>query len=179
GETQGEFRGRVRDAVHERRDLEMEKLRGRYGSKLASLQEQIRKAEQRVEREQSQYKQQKFQTAVSVGATILGALFGRKLGSVGKATTAARGAGRAAREKGDIDRAEETVEALREKLAALEAELQDELDGVKKRLDSTAMELEELSVAPRKTDLAVDRLALAWTPWRVDATGIAEPMFDA
>ena len=37
----------------------------------------------RVEVDQSQYKQKKMQTAISFGATVVGALFGRKLGSVG------------------------------------------------------------------------------------------------
>ena len=30
----------------------------------------------------------------------------------------------------------------------------------------------------RKADLAVERVALLWTPWRVDAQGIATPAFE-
>jgi hypothetical protein len=39
--------------------------------------------------EQSQYKQKKMQTAISFGTTVVGALFGRKLGSVGNVGRAA------------------------------------------------------------------------------------------
>jgi hypothetical protein len=83
GESEGEFRASLRHVLRERRDLELEKLRKRYTPKLARLQDRIRRAEQRVEREQDQQRQQKLQTAVSLGATVLGALFGRRVASVG------------------------------------------------------------------------------------------------
>ena len=46
---------------------------------------------------------------ISVGAGVLGAIFGRR--SMGSVTTAARGAGRVAREREDVRRAEENVRA--------------------------------------------------------------------
>ena len=58
---------------------------------------------------------------ISIGSTILGALLGRKLtsaSSVGRATTAARGASRAGRERGDIQRATDEMNAQQEKLQA-------------------------------------------------------------
>src|SRR3990172_7205638 len=71
-----------------------------------------------AERQRSQRTSEAVGTAISVCATVLGALFGRKLGvgTVGRATPAARGASRAAREHGDVARASEA-------LAAAEAEL--------------------------------------------------------
>jgi len=178
GQSQGEFRAQLRQLLHEKRDLELEKLRKRYAPKLARLTERIRKAEERVERERSQYQQQKTQTAISVGATVLGALFGRKLGSlgnVGRATTAARGAGRAARERADVARARDDADALRQQLEQLEAEFEGQLAAVRQRLGDEEVVCEELLIRPRKTDLAVERVALVWTPWRVGAEGIAEP----
>jgi len=180
GESEGEFRGRLRELARERRDLELEKLRERYAPKLARVKDQLRRAGERVEREHSQYRQQKMQTAISLGSTILGALFGRKLGSastVGRATTAARGAGRAAREREDILRATEGVEAVEKKLAALEAEFREKLDGVRDGCRAGELECEEVRIAPRKSDLAVDTVALIWTPWTVDDDGIAEPAY--
>ena len=79
GEAEGDFKISLRAAVREERDLAVEKLRQRYAPKLARLQERIRAADQRVEVEQSQYTQKRAQTAISIGATVVGALFGRKL----------------------------------------------------------------------------------------------------
>ena len=50
GESEGAFRGRLRELARESRDLEVEKLRQRYAPKLARLAEQIQRAEQRIGR---------------------------------------------------------------------------------------------------------------------------------
>jgi hypothetical protein len=180
GEVEGDFRVRLRQLLHERRDLEIEKLRKRFAPKLTRIQERIRRAETRVAKEQDQYQQQKMQTAVSIGATVLGAIFGRKLtsvGNVGRATTAARGAGRAARERGDIARAQENVEALRSQLVELEREFEDSLEDARTDVDDTVLEFEKLAIRPKKADISVERVALVWTPWRVSKDGVAEPDF--
>ena len=57
-------------------------------------------------RESEQVSQQRLQTAISMGATLVGALFGRKSmsASIGRATTTARGVGRTMREREDVER---------------------------------------------------------------------------
>ncbi|MGI8877143.1 MAG: ATP-binding protein, partial [Candidatus Limnocylindria bacterium] len=71
----------------------------------------------------------KVQTAVSIGATVLGALFGRKLGTgtVGRGTTAARGAARAMDQQQDVQRAKEDLAAAEQDLTRLEEELRAEI----------------------------------------------------
>jgi hypothetical protein len=167
GESAMDFRVRLRESAREARDGEIEKLRERFGAKLDRIDERIRKAEQRVEREESQYSQQKMQTAISVGATVLDALLGRKKlsrRSMGRATTAMRGAGRASREREDIRRAEETVDALRAQQADMEEEFARETSALRDRYDVEGLELETVAVSPRKSDITIHRLALAWIP---------------
>ena len=176
GESEGDFRVRLREAMREQRDLQVEKLRGRYAPKLARLQERIRAAEQRVEVEQAQYSEKKTQTAISIGATVVGALFGRKLGSlgnVGRATTAMRGAGRASRERGDIARAKEKVSRLRKQLSDLEQKFERDIDALHAKV-SREPDVTQVKVACRKTDLDIQPLSLVWTPWRVGPDGIAQ-----
>ena len=113
----------------EQHDAAMEKLRKLFAPKLARAQEKARNAAQVVEREQGQARGAQVQTAVSIGATVLGALFGRKLGSgtVGRGTTAARGAARAMEQQQDVARAKEDLAAAEQEVARLESELQTEL----------------------------------------------------
>lgn len=180
GESEGDFRGRLAHLMHEKRDLEVEKLRKRYAPKLERMQERLRKAQVRVEREKAQYGQQKVQTAVSVGATLIGAIFGRKTmsaGTIGRATTSMRGVGRAAREKQDIARAQREVLVVQDKLAALEEEFQAEIADLKDELLPEDLELVDIPIKPNKTDIFVNQLALIWTPWRVSQDGFAEPAF--
>jgi len=181
GEPEGDFRARLQQAAREKRDMQVAKLRKKYAPKLARIQNRIRKTEQRMEKEASQYGQQKMQTAISVGATLLGALFGRKamsVGTVGRATTAMRGVGRAAREKKDIARVKEDLAAQQKMLQDLEQEFQSEVAAVQTGINPTSMKLTQVDVRLRKSDTLIETVGLLWTPWRVGPDGIAEPMFD-
>ena len=77
-ESERDFRVRLQESTRETRDQAKEKLRQKYAPKIAALEERKRRAEQAVARENEQAKQQGLQTAISVGATILGAFLGRK-----------------------------------------------------------------------------------------------------
>ncbi len=181
GESEGEFRARLRGAKREDRDRAVEKLRKKYGPKLARLQERIRKAEERIGREEQQFKHQSAQTVISMGATVLGALLGRKVasvGTVGRATTTMRGASRAAREKQDIERAQRDLEARQAELADLEAEFQDEVEALEATDAGGDVELRKQVIRPRKTDLAVRDVGLLWLPWWVDDGGGATKAYE-
>ncbi|MCP3904084.1 MAG: hypothetical protein GY715_10665 [Planctomycetes bacterium] len=180
-EPEREFRIRLRDLLHERRDERVEKLRRKYASKITTLQDRIRRAEARVDREKAQYKQAGFQTAISLGTTVLGVLFGRKkasVGNVGRAATTARGAGRTSRERGDVGRAKENVEALGRRLADLESEVEEEVERVHEDHTVDDLDFEEITLRPTKSHTSVRTLALVWAPYRVGAGGIAEPLFE-
>jgi phage host-nuclease inhibitor protein Gam len=180
GESEGDFRVRLAHAAREARDKAVAELRNDYAPKLKRLDERIRSAGQKVEREKSQYRAQKTQTVISFGATLLGALFGRKAasaGNVGRATTTLRGASRAAREHGDVQRAEEDVAALQREVEDLEKEFEQRAAEVQASHAIDAIEVESSAVAPRKSDISIERIALLWCPWRVGADGRSEPLF--
>jgi len=173
GETEGDFRSRLALAMREQRDAEVDKLRARLAPRLATLQGQKQRALERAERERGQLSQQKFQTAISVGATILGALMGRKAvsaGSIGRATTAARSASRIGRESRDVDLAEESAAQIDQRIAELNKECESAIAGLESA-DAAQLTLRTVDIAPRKTDISIGRVVLLWTPWRVGADG--------
>ena len=129
GEKEGDFRVRLQQIAREKRDEAVEKLRRKYAPKFEQLEDRKRRAEQAVEREREQAKGQKFQTAISVGATLLSSFLGRKrasMSTLGRATTAVRGAGRSMKEAQDVDRAEDNVTVIEQKIADLDAEFKAE-----------------------------------------------------
>lgn len=167
GESEREFRVRIQQAAREQRDLKIEQLRQKFAPKLAALEERIRRAQQAVEREGDQATQSKFQTVLSFGSTLLGALFGRKKLSatnVGKATTSLRTAGRAMKDSKDIARAKETVAALEKQYAELEAAFKEETEELTTRSDAMTEELETITIKAKKTNVGVKLVALAWVP---------------
>jgi len=111
--------------TREQRDAAVEKLRAQYAPKLHRLEEKVRNAEQIVQREEGQARGAKAQTAISAGATILDALLGRKITrtSLGRATTAARGAQRAMQQEQDVQAAKEDLASAQADYERLEQEL--------------------------------------------------------
>lgn len=167
GTSEGDFRAKLSLGMREKRDAEIEKLRKKYAPKLTTLQDQLRRADDRVERERSDLSQHKMQTAISVGTSILGALLGRKAISVTNAQrigSAARNAGRLGKESGDIDRAEDSREVLQQRLTEMQTELEAEISRLRTELDPTTVAIEQTTVKPRKTDIDVRTVALLWAP---------------
>jgi hypothetical protein len=180
GESERDFRARLAHGGREGRDVALEKLRSTYAPKRAALEDRKRRAEQAKEKQTDQAKDAAMQTAISFGATLLGALGGRKAVSrttLGRATTAARGVSRSMREQQDVGRAKDTIESLDQQIAALEAEFEAKAAELQGAGDASAEVLETLSIKPKKADIAVQLVALAWTPhWR-DAQGMLTPAF--
>lgn len=179
GESEGDFRSRLSQMLREERDLAVERLRQKYAPKVATLQEQLRKAEQRKVKEEEQAKSQTWGTMLTVGSSLLGAFLGKKTISatnVGKAATAARSAGKLAKERGDIAYADENVDAVQKRLAALDAEFKAETERLSSHIDPTVIELEEVTLQPKKSDITISQVALVWTPWSVAADGSATPL---
>jgi hypothetical protein len=167
GESERDFRIRLQQSAREQRDEATEKLRQKYASKVATLEEQVRRAQQAVDREAEQAKQQKMQTAISVGTTLLSAFVGRKAvsySSLGRATTAARGASRIMKESQDIKRAQETVATHQQRLQELDASFKAEAEALATKIDPLTEELEQVIVRPAKKDIAVRLTTLVWMP---------------
>ena len=163
GGSEGEFRARLALALRERRDAEVEKLRTKYSSKLAALKVREERAGQKIEREQSQASSETLATAVSVGGSLLGALFGGRRGSASaKIASAARGIGRTSRQRADVEQAEAERDTLQRQIEALETELEAEVAALAARYEPNALRIETVEVRPRKSDIAVGDLALVW-----------------
>jgi hypothetical protein len=180
-ESERDFRVRLQESTRQDRDKTAEALRRKYAPKQAALQERLRRAQQAVARESEQATQQGLQTAISVGATILGAFLGRKainVSTIGRATTAARGAGRVLKETQDVGRAKESVEAVEQAVADLDAQFKAEADALAASTDPLTEALETISLKPTRQNISVRLVALAWAPcWR-NAAGALTPAWE-
>jgi hypothetical protein len=167
GESEGDFRARIAQSLREKRDAEIDKLRAKYAPRITTLTDQVRRAQERIAREQAQLSQQKVSTAISIGSALLGAFLGRKAvstSSVGRVGTAARSAGRISQESGDVARAGENAEVLQQRLADLQAELETETARLQGELDPAAVGIETTSIKPRKSETTTTALSVVWVP---------------
>jgi hypothetical protein len=167
-EDEAAFRQRMVTRALEERDREVEKLRQKHSERIDKLAARIAAAEARVATEKAQLADRKMATVVSAGASVLGALFGRKklsVTNVTRAGTAIRGVGRSRKEAEDVARAEDRLEDLLAQRQQLEAELEREVAALRARMVSPAeLELERTEVRPLKGDLAVEDVCLVWAP---------------
>ncbi len=168
GEQEGAFRARLQLAAREQSDARLNAVRRKYAARLQAAQEKVRRTEQAIAERESTASQARFNTAISIGSTVLGALFGRKKLSatmVSKAGTAARSAGRAQKTAGNVARATDTHQVAVEGLAELEARIEEDLALDRAAYDALAEQLEVVVVRAKSADVHVQVVALAWVPW--------------
>jgi hypothetical protein len=167
GEDVGSFRARLAQALREQRDHEVDALTAGYAPKLAALQQRLAQAQGRAQVQHSQATSQTVQAAVAVGATILGAFFGRKVVSattVSRAATALRSATRVGEQRQEAAQADDSVASVQQQIDALQAQSAAAIAELKARLDPSTLPLEALALAPRKGDISVGELVAAWVP---------------
>lgn len=181
GESERDFRLRVGQMAREKRDQTAEALKKKYAPKIGVLEDRIRRAEQRVEKEKTDVRQAGIQTAVSLGATLLGAFMGRKTfstGNIGRASSTIRTGMRTAKERSDIAAASDNLDALQQQRADLEAEFNAELKSLDAMTDPMLQKIETVAMRPKKSDIAVRLVALVWLPHWKTPEGTIRPAYE-
>lgn len=175
-ETARDFRARLAQAARERRDVEVEKLRADFGPRRVALEKKLSAAHEALEKEQEKASKSSWDAAVSFGTSVFGALTGRKTWTktnVTKVGTAARAATKAMRERGQMGGAQEKLDDLEREYVDLETAFQSELEHIKTTRSPELLQLVPLELTPRKADVTIDQVVLAWTSGPVAGDGEA------
>ncbi len=178
GESERDFRVRLQQGNRESRDLAVEALRKKYASKMTTLEERLRRAQQAHQVQSEQAAAAKMQTAISFGTTLLSGLFGRKafgVGTVGRAAGAAKGVSRSMKESADVARSSETIEAVTQQLQELQAALESEITELTEKSDPSTEPLNSISIKPKKKDITTKLVCLVWVPHLVTDGNPPEP----
>lgn len=165
-ESENEFRRRLELAAREQRDAEIRRLREKYATKSQAAAAKIARISQAVAQQQSQASAAKLQTAISVGTTILGALFGgRKLGvgNITRAGTAARGVTRVMKESSDVGAAQERLVAAQAEADAIENEIQNLITSLPAPADAADAPVETLRLRLEPSTLRIESTGILWT----------------
>ncbi len=160
GESERDFRVRLQQASREKRDEHVEKLRDRYEKEFRRLDDKIKRAEQVLDKEKSQASSQKYQTAISIGESILGSFLGRKSSS--RASKATRALSRSRKESKDRETAEKNLKDLKKEREKLESKFKSEVDSIEGKINPLTTPLETTSISPTKTNITVRLVALVW-----------------
>ncbi len=167
GETGAQFNKRLADILREKREVEVDKVQERYGKKQRTLETRLDKAYARVDKEKGDVRAKGIDTALSIGMTIFGALFGRKglsVSTANRTVRSARGAGRILKEREDVGRAEDAVALVQENIDDLALEMQEKIAALADRFDPAQYTPTVINITPRHSDIYNLELRLVWEP---------------
>jgi hypothetical protein len=156
GESKADFMIRFQDFLEEKKEEEIDKLKERYGKKEKTLFERLRRAQERVEKEEAD----STSTLIETGIAVLGALFGKT--SATKIGRAVNKGGKILKERGEMSRAQERVVAIKEDIEILSDELEGKIDQLYEKYNIENYSLKEIKIKPRKTDIDVENCAVVW-----------------
>ncbi len=160
GDSLGDFKVRLQDTLREAKESEIGKLKDSYEKKEHMLSDRIERAKERVSKEESDVTSKTTDTVISAGIAVLGAFFGRS--NTSRIGTALNKGSRILKEKGDVGRAQEAVDAVQKEMDDLSVELEEKIDEIEKNHDIDRCEIETLIIKPKKSDITVEHIALVW-----------------
>jgi hypothetical protein len=167
-EDERAFKIRCQQAAREQRDAEVDKMAAKYESRLNSLREKLRREEIELEKDQTAHGARKQQEMLSVGDSLLSMFAGRRRKLTTALSSASQKRQMTARAKQEIEESLETIQDLNEQIAQIEREMEELSQQIAANWDATTHEIETYGVRPRKTDVKVQRVAVAWAPhWQV------------
>ncbi|NLZ17946.1 MAG: ATP-binding protein [Desulfobulbaceae bacterium] len=166
-ESEQSFRQRIASALAEKKETAIVALEQGYAKKQQQLQDRLQRAEARLSKEESDVRAKGMETAISVGSAILGAFLGRKVLSSTTANKSARGvrsAGQLMKERQDVQLAQNEVLRLGQELEALITEMQLKVQEQSAGWDPALVDLEVVTIPPRRSDIYNVRVCLLWGP---------------
>ncbi len=164
-ESEESFMARVKDALEELKEEKTEKIKKAYEKKHTGLEKKLDSAMLKLDKEKSDMLSKTTSSVISIGASILGAVFGRKLFSatnISKASSSIRQASGVFKERGDVKRVEENIAYLNEQLEALKEELAKDIGELDEEYSLDKYPISTYAIKPRRADIYGVNISLAW-----------------
>ena len=161
-EDERTFAIRLRDAARERRDSEIQKIQSDYESKIRKVEEKMKSLNRTIQSGQAEVQARKREEILGAGTAVLGFFMGRK--SLSGITTTSRRVRMTEKAQSDVAQTQAKLTDLQKDVDELEAELKQAVDKVTNKWDNVPNEVTSIEVRPKRSDVKIDLLALAWVP---------------
>ena len=167
-ESEESFRMRVQQKAREMRDKNMEDLEERFSKKFERLEERIEKSKDNLSEAEIDVKHRKRAELIGMAETVFSVFSRRRLRSVSAATTRTRMRQKA---KDKLENTREDLMDLQEDYVELKEEMEMKLDDIRMKWDTISDEIVQKEIKPRRTDVMVNGIVLAWLPYWVSKSG--------
>jgi hypothetical protein len=174
GEKQEDFRARLASQAGERRDAERAKVAATYAPKLTAADAEVAKQQAKASSEKWQF----FAKLGSVAMVAVDAVLRAKgMGSRGRPRSASTAFSQAAKEHGDQAIVQAGLQKALDDKQNLEQARDQALADIDAKFKADSLPLTQSELKPRKTDISVDHVTLLWLPFRIDAAGHEEAIY--
>ena len=165
-ENERAFKARLQQAAREARDAEVDKLQQKVEKQIERIEKKLSKEKRELSADEADYDSRKRSEWLGIGESVLGAVLGRRSTRAFSAAANKRRMTVNARE--DIEESKEVIEELKEEIDELNEGLDEATEEVTMKWAKLLDNLETDEIKPRRTDVDVDLVALAWLPfWRI------------
>lgn len=167
GESDESFATRAQRAADERYEVEAEKARAGFEKEKESLAKKLTKAQADLVESQAKVSAKRMDQFTSLGESVLNFFFGRRSSTI--VSSAMRKQNQAAAAAAAVEKDKQEIATLTAQQAELESESAAKLAEIAEKWKQVAARVDSIEVSPRRTDIAVDLLAVAWTPeWAIE-----------
>jgi len=173
-ENEDEFRARLAPKLEAEWIAEREKLEKSHAAKLADAEDRISRARAKVSTQRWQFFSRLGSMLWVVTDTIL-SMMGK--GLPGRRRSIDPALRSVATERGQQSNAKISMEAALKEKQLLEEQHQERLKSLEANYSLASLQIETRELKPQKSDIEVDKVSLVWLPWRIDANGVAAPMY--
>jgi hypothetical protein len=161
-EPERQFKLRLQQAARERRDGEVDHLRQRYEARIQKIETKLRKQKLEMEQEESDYSARKKEELIATGEMLFTALTRRRLYRTASWTASRRRLANKA--KMEVEENRQAVEELEAELTELQNELEQEIYKITPKSVDILKALTTLTLRPRRSEINVKLVGLAWVP---------------
>lgn len=170
GEQARAFRIRCEQVARAARDDQVDQLRIKYRPRLARIQSRLQRAQDNLAQDEAEAAARGRETWASIGESLAILLFGARRMRVASVPLAKQRMAEQARL--DVAEGDRVVAGLEQEIAALQADFQREAESITDRWVRLLDEQQALAVTPRRSDIVIQSVAVAWSPgWELALPG--------
>ncbi len=161
--SEAEYARMCREAAQEGWARERDKIEDTYRRKLETLQQKVHRQELEVAESKADVDARRSDELTTGLAAVMGMLGGRRRNFSTNVTKRRM----TAKAKSDLQQETADLQALQRDLERTQAELAEKLREVDERWGNTAERVSEVPLAPTRSNIYVERFALAWLPHHI------------
>ncbi len=162
GESQLDFRQRCEQAAREKRDQEALKVHAQYDRRMQTLQDRVAREHRELDQDRAELSGRQREELLAGVESMFNFVLGRR-----QSYAVAFGARRRREVENaqqDVRESEEAIVKLQQDLQAVADEYKDALNALSDKWMRALSDVTEVPLAPKKNDIFVDFVALAWVP---------------